>query len=156
MKACIVMYSQALITPMCSLFLRCAQAALRQPKLDSTGRAYGTGRRKTSVARVWIKPGTGIFLVNKSPLHERFTRDKDQDDILDPMFHTGYLTKVDVDAYVKGGGNSGQAGAVRHGLARALDNFQVSLFLFVCVLVTVTLQRSVQVCTDAVAVRHCR
>jgi small subunit ribosomal protein S9 len=105
------------------------QAALRQPKLDSTGRAYGTGRRKTSVARVWIKPGTGIFLVNKSPLHERFTRDKDQDDILDPMFHTGYLTKVDVDAYVKGGGNSGQAGAVRHGLARALDNFQVSFFV---------------------------
>jgi small subunit ribosomal protein S9 len=103
------------------------QAARRTPKIDEQGRAYGLGRRKTAVARVWITPGNGQFLVNRSPLAERFPRDALQNDILDPLFVTGAMALFDVKAVVSGGGTSGQAGALRHGLARALDNYQPSL-----------------------------
>mmetsp|Transcript_17399 Transcript_17399/g.25801 ORF Transcript_17399/g.25801 Transcript_17399/m.25801 type:complete len:209 (+) Transcript_17399:1-627(+) len=99
----------------------------RQPKIDNLGRAHGVGRRKTAVARVWIRPGTGSFYVNKSPLHEKVTRDRLLDDILEPMYVTGALGQFDVECLVHGGGFMGQAGALRHGLARALDNFQPSL-----------------------------
>lgn len=100
---------------------------LREPQIDAQGRSYGLGRRKSAVARVWIQPGDGTFLVNRSPLHERFPRDGHQNDILDPMYVTGAMARFDVSAMVQGGGASGQAGAVQLGLARALDNYQPSL-----------------------------
>jgi small subunit ribosomal protein S9 len=98
----------------------------RSPKIDELGRAYGTGRRKTSVARVWIRPGDGKVRINGKSLAEAFPRDVHQDRILDPLFYTTSLDKFDVWGTVQGGGISGQAGAFCHGLARALDSYAVS------------------------------
>lgn len=80
----------------------------------------GVGRRKTSTARVRIALGTGNFIVNSKTLVEYFTREGDADTILEPMRVAGYEGKLDVTVQVKGGGVTGQTGAVRHGLARAL------------------------------------
>ena len=83
-------------------------------------RFYGTGRRKTSVARVWIKPGTGRMIVNRRPFEEYFPRETLRMIIAQPMAITNTVGQFDVLATVKGGGPTGQAGAVRHGLARAI------------------------------------
>lgn len=80
----------------------------------------GIGRRKTSTARVRVMSGSGNFLVNNKSLAEYFTRMGDVDIILEPLRVTGFEGKLDVSVHVKGGGVSGQTGAVRHGLARAL------------------------------------
>lgn len=81
----------------------------------------GVGRRKTSTARVRIYPGgQGRILVNEKPLEEYFPRPRDVHHLLEPLKVTGYQGALDVTVLVKGGGISGQAGAVRHGLARAL------------------------------------
>lgn len=80
----------------------------------------GVGRRKTSTARVRIAMGTGAVIVNDKPLADYFPRTGDMDAILAPMRDTGFEGKLDVSARVKGGGVTGQTGAVRHGLARAL------------------------------------
>ena len=80
----------------------------------------GIGRRKTSTARVRVMSGSGNFLVNTKSLAEYFTRMGDVDIILEPLRVTGFEGKLDVSVHVKGGGVSGQTGAVRHGLARAL------------------------------------
>jgi small subunit ribosomal protein S9 len=80
----------------------------------------GIGRRKTSTARVRVMSGSGNFLVNNKSLAEYFTRMGDVDIILEPLQVTGFEGKLDVSVHVKGGGVSGQTGAVRHGLARAL------------------------------------
>ena len=81
---------------------------------------YGTGRRKNAVARVWIKPGTGDFNVNERDLATYFGKKTLEMIVSQPFELTGTSGKYDVFATVKGGGTTGQAGAVRHGIARAL------------------------------------
>ncbi len=81
---------------------------------------YGTGRRKTSVARVWITPGTGVITVNKRVLEVYFPVDTQRMLLQQPFSATSTGGKYDVRINVRGGGTSGQAGACRHGIARAL------------------------------------
>lgn len=92
---------------------------------------YGTGRRKRSVARVFITRGKGEIQVNKKPLDEFFDRETARMIVRQPLEQTDLLDKIDVIATVKGGGGSGQAGAIRHGLSRALlaydDNLRSAL-----------------------------
>jgi small subunit ribosomal protein S9 len=83
-------------------------------------RQYGTGRRKTSVARVWVRPGSGRIVVNRRAFEEYFPRETLRMIIAQPLEVTGTNGQVDILATVAGGGPTGQAGAVRHGLARAL------------------------------------
>ena len=93
------------------------------PQLDALGRAYGTGRRKTSVARVYIKAGDGAFVVNGKPLQSYFERITLRQACVHPLVATQSAGAFDITVTVKGGGLSGQAGAVKHGLAKALANF---------------------------------
>ena len=86
-------------------------------------RFYGTGRRKTSVARVWIRPGTGRIIVNRRPFEDYFTRETLRMIIAQPFQVTNTVDQFDMLVNVGGGGPTGQAGAVRHGLARALVRF---------------------------------
>ena len=95
----------------------------REPKLDKLGRAYGTGRRKDAVARVWVKPGSGKVTVNGRDQATYFARKTQQLILNQPFLITGAVGQYDVVCTVKGGGLSGQAGAVRHGISRALENF---------------------------------
>ena len=80
----------------------------------------GTGRRKTAVARVRIRPGTGVITINGRPMEEFFPNDQDRRNVLAPLLRTGKEEAVDVSARCAGGGVSGQAGAVMLGIARAL------------------------------------
>ena len=98
-----------------------------KPKLDSLGRAYSTGKRKDAVARVWIKKGSGKITVNKKPVNEYFARSTLQMIIQQAFSVTSVENQFDVMATVKGGGLSGQAGAVRHGLSKALTVFDGEL-----------------------------
>ena len=84
---------------------------------------YATGRRKESVARVWLTPGTGKITVNKEPIADYFRRETLGLIVRQPLEHVGQLDKYDVIATVKGGGWSGQAGAMRLGIARCLVQF---------------------------------
>lgn len=95
----------------------------REPKLDKLGRSYGTGRRKDSVARVWIKRGSGKVTVNGKEIENYFARPTLRMILNQPFVAVAEEGKFDVTCTVKGGGLSGQAGAVRHGISRALDNF---------------------------------
>ena len=88
---------------------------------------YGTGRRKRSVARVFIKRGKGKIQVNKKSLDEFFDRETARMIVKQPLEQTDLLDKIDVVATVKGGGGSGQAGAIRHGLSRALLSYDDNL-----------------------------
>jgi len=88
---------------------------------------YGTGRRKTSTARVYLKKGKGTIVVNKLPLDKFFDRETARMIVKQPLETTELLDKVDVNASVKGGGGSGQAGAIRHGLSRALLQYDENL-----------------------------
>jgi len=88
---------------------------------------YGTGRRKSSVARVFLKPGKGRFEVNGKPVDEFFARETGRMVVRQPLELTKNLTTFDIKVNVHGGGESGQAGAVRHGLARALIEFDATL-----------------------------
>jgi small subunit ribosomal protein S9 len=96
------------------------QAAPRKAERDDLGRSYATGRRKTSVARVWVKPGKGEITVNGKNFKEYFARPVLQLLLTQPLEISGVRTRYDIVATVKGGGLSGQAGAVRHGLSHAL------------------------------------
>ena len=99
----------------------------KKPKLDDLGRAYATGRRKTSVSRVWIKYGQPKILVNGKPVEKYFLR-KIYTSILEaPLSKTDNLDKIEILSTVSGGGLSGQAGAIIHGLSRALVNIDSSL-----------------------------
>ena len=100
-----------------------AEEITREPKKDKQGRAYGTGRRKESTARVWIKAGKGDFIVNGQKMDDYFVRPVSRMIINQPFVATETQGKFDVICTVVGGGSSGQAGAVRHGISRALDNF---------------------------------
>lgn len=98
-----------------------------QPKIDKFGRAYATGRRKESAARVWVKPGSGRFTVNGKDMPAYFARPTQQMVINQPLVSINRLQQYDIVCTVAGGGLSGQAGAVRHGVARALINFEPGL-----------------------------
>jgi len=103
------------------------QAQPAEPKLDEFGRAYATGKRKNAVARVWIKPGSGRISVNGKDLEAYFSRPVLQM-IINQPFGAAYRDgQFDVMATVTGGGLSGQAGAVRHGISKALVNFEPGL-----------------------------
>ena len=103
------------------------EQALPEPQIDEHGRAYATGKRKNSVARVWIKPGSGKITVNGKPVEEYFTRATLRMILMQPLQAAQRETQYDVMCTVSGGGLSGQAGAVRHGIARALVNYEPAL-----------------------------
>ena len=88
---------------------------------------YGTGRRKTAVARVFIKPGSGNIVVNGKPVDEFFSRETGRMIVRQPLMLTENGTRFDIMVNVIGGGESGQAGAVRHGITRALIDFDPEL-----------------------------
>ena len=98
-----------------------------EPKIDKLGRAYATGRRKTSVSRVWIKYGTKKITVNGKISNDYFKRKIYNTILEEPLFKTDNLDKLEIFSTVAGGGLSGQAGAVRHGISRALVNLEPSL-----------------------------
>jgi small subunit ribosomal protein S9 len=98
-----------------------------QPKIDAHGRAYATGKRKNAVARVWIKPGKGIVSVNGKDLPTYFARPVLRMLLAQPFLVADRLNQFDVTCTVVGGGLSGQAGAVRHGIARALTFYEPGL-----------------------------
>jgi small subunit ribosomal protein S9 len=100
---------------------------VKEPKIDALGRSYATGRRKESTARVWIKRGSGKMQINGKDMNSYFARPVLQM-LLNFVFEvTDRKDQFDVMATVKGGGLSGQAGAVRHGLSRALTLFEPDL-----------------------------
>lgn len=95
--------------------------------MAQTEQNYGTGRRKSSTARVFIKPGAGNVVVNGQPLDEYFGRETSCMVVRQPLELTETLSKFDVNVTVKGGGASGQAGAIRHGITRALMDWSEEL-----------------------------
>jgi len=103
------------------------QAPRYVQKLDQAGRAYATGKRKDAVARVWIKPGAGAITINQRPVETYFARPVLRMLIQQPLVAANRNGQYDVVCTVSGGGLSGQAGAVRHGLSKALTNFEPDL-----------------------------
>lgn len=103
------------------------EQATREPKRDEFGRAYATGRRKDAVARVWVKPGKGEIIVNGKPAEQYFARPVLRMLLTQPFLVADRYNQFDVMATVTGGGLSGQAGAVRHGISRALTNYEPEL-----------------------------
>jgi small subunit ribosomal protein S9 len=104
-----------------------APAADTKPKLDAFGRAYATGKRKNAVARVWIKPGTGKITVNERDSPVYFARPVLRMLLNQPFVIANRLGQFDVVCTVAGGGLSGQAGAVRHGISKALTYYEPGL-----------------------------
>ena len=104
-----------------------AAAAPAEPKIDNLGRSYATGRRKDAAARVWVKRGTGQMKINGKDVSEYFARPVLQMILAQPFEAAERVGEFDVIATVKGGGLSGQAGAVRHGISRALTLFEPGL-----------------------------
>ena len=100
---------------------------LRAQEIDKFGRAYATGRRKDAVARVWIKPGSGKIVVNTRTIEVFFARPVLRMLIQQPLVAANRVTQYDVICTVSGGGLSGQAGAVRHGISKALTYFEPDL-----------------------------
>ena len=96
-------------------------------KLDAQGRAYATGKRKNAVARVWIKPGSGKILVNTKNVEVFFARPVLRMLIQQPLVAANRTGQYDVVCTVSGGGLSGQAGAVRHGISKALTHYEPEL-----------------------------
>ncbi len=88
---------------------------------------YGTGRRKTAVARVFLRPGKGAFVVNDKPVDEFFSRETGRMVVRQPLELTEHVNTFDILVNVTGGGESGQAGAVRHGITRALIDYDANL-----------------------------
>lgn len=101
----------------------------KKPVLDEKGRAYGTGRRKDAVARVWVQRGNGKIVINGREQEQYFARGTQRLVINQPFEITNRTGQFDVVCLVSGGGLSGQAGAVRHGISRALINFEPALRL---------------------------
>ena len=104
-----------------------AAATPREPKRDSLGRSYATGKRKDAVARVWMKPGSGRVMVNGREMSVYFARPVLQMVLRQPFEIASVTGQFDVMATVKGGGLSGQAGAVKHGISKALQLYEPSL-----------------------------
>ena len=104
-----------------------AEGERPEPKVDALGRAYATGKRKNAVARVWIRPGSGRITVNGRDGADYFARPTLRMIINQPFIAAGRDGQYDVWCTVKGGGLSGQAGAVRHGISRALTSYEPGL-----------------------------
>ena len=102
-------------------------APRREPKRDAQGRSYATGRRKNAIARVWVKPGKGDIQVNGKKVTEYFARPVLRMLITQPFLVADRYNQFDVYCTVNGGGLSGQAGALRHGISRALTNYDPDL-----------------------------
>ena len=102
-------------------------APLREQQIDAQGRAYATGKRKDAVARVWIKPGAGQIVVNTREVEVYFARPVLRMMIQQPLVAAARAGQYDVICTVAGGGLSGQAGAVRHGISKALTYFEPDL-----------------------------
>ena len=103
------------------------EVVLREPKIDEHGRSYATGKRKNSIARVWIKPGNGKITVNGRDQEVYFARPVLRLIIRQPFEVAERVDGYDVIATVKGGGLSGQAGAVKHGISKALTYYEPAL-----------------------------
>jgi small subunit ribosomal protein S9 len=104
-----------------------SEQAAAQPKIDAQGRAYATGKRKNAVARVWIKPGSGKVTVNGRDIGVYFARPVLRMLLNQPFEIAARIDQYDVMATVAGGGLSGQAGAVRHGISKALTYYEPGL-----------------------------
>ncbi|USQ98207.1 30S ribosomal protein S9 [Caulobacter sp. RL271] len=102
-------------------------AAPAEPKIDAQGRAYATGKRKNAIARVWIKPGKGSITINGRDQEVYFARPVLRMMIAQPLEVTDRLGQFDVIVTVEGSGLSGQAGAIRHGLSKALTHYEPGL-----------------------------
>ncbi|MCK3775209.1 30S ribosomal protein S9 [Sinorhizobium chiapasense] len=102
-------------------------APVHVKKVDAQGRSYATGKRKDAVARVWVKPGSGKITINGKPYSAYFARPVLQMILQQPIVAAARDGQFDIDATVAGGGLSGQAGAVRHGIAKALTYFEPGL-----------------------------
>jgi small subunit ribosomal protein S9 len=102
-------------------------APVHVQKLDSLGRAYATGKRKNAIARVWIKPGKGVITVNAKDYTKYFARPVLQMLLQQPLSAANRASQYDINVTVVGGGLSGQAGAVRHGISKALTYFEPDL-----------------------------
>ncbi|MGI9403391.1 MAG: 30S ribosomal protein S9 [Hyphomicrobium sp.] len=102
-------------------------APLHEQKLDAHGRAYATGKRKDAVARVWLKHGNGVITVNDKDYTQHFARPVLQMLLQQPLTAANRNTQYDIMATVMGGGLSGQAGAVRHGISKALTYYEPEL-----------------------------
>src|SRR5215469_10307168 len=98
-----------------------------EPKRDALGRSYATGRRKNAIARVWIRPGKGEIMVNDKKVVQYFARPVLRMLLTQPFLVADRYNQFDVYCTVTGGGLSGQAGAVRHGISRALTNYEPDL-----------------------------
>ncbi|AAR36267.1 30S ribosomal protein S9 [Geobacter sulfurreducens] len=88
---------------------------------------YGTGKRKSSVARVWLKPGTGAIVINNKPIDEYFGRETSKMIVKQPLELVEKVGAFDIYVNVRGGGDSGQAGAIKHGITKALLEVDVAL-----------------------------
>ncbi len=104
-----------------------APAPLPEPKIDAQGRSYATGKRKNAVARVWVKRGAGKITINGRTLDTYFARPVLRMRISQPFLVTNRVNQFDVECTVTGGGLSGQAGAVRHGISKALTLYEPEL-----------------------------
>ncbi|MGE3308235.1 MAG: 30S ribosomal protein S9 [Rhizobiaceae bacterium] len=104
-----------------------AAAPVRVQKLDKSGRAYATGKRKDAIARVWVKPGSGKITVNNKEFGKYFARPVLQMVLKQPIVAANRDGQYDIDVKVMGGGLSGQAGAVRHGISIALTHYEPAL-----------------------------
>ncbi len=104
-----------------------AETVVREPQIDAQGRAYATGKRKNAIARVWIKPGKGQITINGRDQEIYFARPVLRMMIAQPLQVSDRLGQFDVIATVTGSGLSGQAGAVRHGLSKALTYYEPGL-----------------------------
>ena len=100
---------------------------LEDKKLDSLGRSYSTGKRKASIARVWLKRGSGIVKINGKEENKYFSSKSHRILLNQPLVLTSRKSEIDITCTVIGGGLSGQAGAIRHGIARALVKFEPDL-----------------------------
>ncbi|HVV94211.1 MAG TPA: 30S ribosomal protein S9 [Hyphomicrobiales bacterium] len=103
------------------------EARVYEQKIDAQGRAYATGKRKDAVARVWLKPGPGRITVNDRPVEVYFARPVLRMILQQPLSVANRQGQYDIRVTVTGGGLSGQAGAVRHGLAKALTHYEPEL-----------------------------
>ncbi len=103
------------------------ETIVREPQIDAQGRAYATGKRKNAIARVWIKPGSGKITINGKDQEQYFARPVLRMMIAQPMQLADRATQFDVVATVEGSGLSGQAGAIRHGISKALTLYEPGL-----------------------------
>ena len=110
-----------------TIVIKVEEEIILQPVKDTQGRSYGTGKRKNSIARVWIKLGTGKFIINGKDIEQYLGRPTSRMLARKSLVATKNEALFDVDCTVLGGGLSGQAGAIRHGISRALDRFDPSL-----------------------------